>query len=227
MNNLETCQQILEYRFKDVTLLDRALTHSSIKSSTCPSNERMEFLGDAILGMIISEHLFASFPEYDEGDLTKIKSVVVSAPTLAQVVQRKGLNNYVSVGKGILKKRAIPRSILANLFEAFIAAIYLDGGIQYAKKFVLDNLADEITHVLQNQHQRNWKSILQQYSQKHFAATPTYEVIHEDGPDHSKNFEVTAKVSGRAFKTARGNSKKEAEQSAAREALVELKANYD
>jgi len=227
MDNLERCQQTLEYRFKDVKLLDRALTHSSIKSSTCPSNERMEFLGDAILGMIVSEHLFSCFPEYDEGDLTKIKSVVVSSPTLAQVVQRKGLHNYVSVGKGILKKRTIPRSILANLFEAIIAAIYLDSGIQYAKKFVLDNLSDEIVHVLQNQHQRNWKSILQQYSQKHFAATPTYEVVQEDGPDHSKNFEVTAKVGGRAFKAAWGNSKKEAEQNAAREALVELKADYD
>jgi ribonuclease-3 len=227
MDNLERCQQILDYRFKDLTLLDRALTHSSIKTPTCPSNERMEFLGDAILGMIISEHLFACFPEYSEGDLTKIKSVVVSSPTLAQVVQRKGLSPYVSVGKGILKKRTIPRSILANLFEALVAAIYLDSGIQYAKKFVLDNLSDEIAHVLQNQHQRNWKSILQQYSQKHFAATPTYEVIQEDGPDHSKNFEVTAKVNGRAFKTAWGNSKKEAEQNAAREALVELKADFD
>jgi len=227
MNNLERCQQILDYRFKDVTLLDRALTHSSIKSPVCPSNERMEFLGDAILGMIISEHLFACFPEYNEGDLTKIKSVVVSSPTLAQVVQRKGMHSYVSVGKGILKKRTIPRSILANLFEALIAAIYLDSGMQHAKKFVLDNLSDEIMHVLQNQHQRNWKSILQQYSQKHFAATPTYDVVNEDGPDHSKNFEVVAKVNGRAFKPAWGNSKKEAEQMAAREALTELKADFD
>ena len=227
MDNLETCQQIIEYRFKDIRLLDRALTHSSIKSAESPSNERMEFLGDAILGLVISEHLFATFPEYDEGDLTKIKSVVVSSPTLANVVQRKGLDSHISVGKGILKKRTIPRSILANLFEALIAAIYLDSGMPCAKKFILDNLSDEISHVLQNQHQRNWKSILQQYAQQHLAATPTYEVVHEAGPDHSKNFEIIAKVNGRAFKPAAGASKKEAEQSAAHEALVELKADFD
>lgn len=222
MENPEKCQQIIGYQFKDIGLLERALTHSSIKSNARPSNERMEFLGDAILGMVISEHLFGIFPESNEGDLTKIKSVVVSSPTLSLIVQKLGLDNHVYVGKGILKKRTIPRSIQANLFEALIAAIFLDGGLEPAKKFILDNLADEVDQVLQNQHQCNWKSILQQHSQKHYAATPTYEVIKEEGPDHSKSFEVVARVNSRSFKPAWGASKKEAEQNAAKEALVEL-----
>lgn len=222
---LEKCQEILGYEFKEPALFERAITHSSVKSPTRPSNERMEFLGDAILGVIISEHLYSCFPEYDEGELTKIKSVVVSSPALARAAERMGLGDYVAVGKGILKKRNIPRSILANLFEALIAAIYLDGGMEHARKFILDQLSDEIDHVLQNRHQRNWKSLLQQYTQKHLAVTPTYHVVRQEGPDHFKAFEIVARVSNRAFKPAWGNSKKEAEQNAAREALAELKAD--
>lgn len=225
MDTLQKCQEMLDYQFKDLGLLERAMTHSSVKSPARPSNERMEFLGDAILGMIVSEHLFACFPEYTEGDLTRIKSVVVSAPTLARVSEAMGLSSYVAVGKGILKKRTIPRSILANLFEAIIAAIYLDGGMQYAKKFILEKISPEIEQVLQNQHMLNWKSILQQYAQKHFAATPTYQVMQENGPDHLKAFEIAARVNGRTFKPAWGNSKKEAEQNAAREALIELRVS--
>jgi ribonuclease-3 len=222
---LRQCEEILDYKFKDPSLFEQAITHSSVKTPSRPSNERLEFLGDVVLGLVISEHLYLCFPEYSEGDLTKIKSVVVSSPTLARVSQQMGLHAYVSVGKGILNKRTIPRSILANLFEALVAAIYLDGGMGHAKKFILERLSGEIEIVLQNQHQRNWKSLLQQYSQKHFAATPTYQVIKEEGPDHLKSFEVTAKVGGRSFKSAWGASKKDAEQNAAREALTELRAS--
>ncbi|RKY25828.1 MAG: ribonuclease III [Planctomycetota bacterium] len=227
MDDFEQCQECLGYHFENIELLERAVTHSSVKSPTRPSNERLEFLGDAILGMIISEHLFTRFPSYDEGDLTKIKSVVVSSPTLARAAQRMGLDSYIAVGKGILKKRVMPRSILANLFEAVIAAIYLDGGMEHARRFVLDSLSDGIEQVLRNQHQRNWKSLLQQYAQKHHAATPTYRVLHEEGPDHLKSFEVVARVNGRVFKPAKGFSKKEAEQNAAREAMAELLADID
>ena len=222
MESLQKCEQLLDYQFSHKEYLDRALTHSSVKSPAKPSNERLEFLGDAILGMVISEHLFRLFPEYDEGDLTRVKSVVVSAAALSRVVRYMQLDDCVVLGKGILKRKTIPRSIMANLFEALIAAIYLDGGIEEARRFVLDNLAGELENVLKDQHAKNYKSILQQLAQRQYATTPVYHVVDESGPDHLKSFEVVAILNGRSFRSAVGNSKKEAEQNAAREALLEL-----
>lgn len=222
MDTHHKCEQLVQYTFNQREHLERALTHSSVKSLTKPSNERLEFLGDAILGMVMSEHLFRLFPTYDEGELTRIKSVIVSSATLSRVVKNMGLSSSIIVGKGILKRKAIPRSIMANLFEALIAAIYLDGGIEHARKFVLENLASELDNVLENRHSRNYKSLLQQLVQREYATTPTYQVISEEGPDHMKNFEVTAVLNGRRFPAARGSSKKEAEQCAAQLALEEL-----
>ncbi|MEZ0230252.1 MAG: ribonuclease III [Planctomycetota bacterium] len=208
----------LAFRFQDVSHLEDALTHSSVKTDQRPSNERLEFLGDAVIGLVVSDFLYDSFPEKDEGELTRIKSVVVSADSLSAEGQRLGLADAVAVGRG-MKKDGLPSSILANVFEAITGAIYLDGGIEHARRFVLLNLAPSIERVLGARTGRNWKSLLQQYTQRLWAVTPTYEVARTAGPDHVKEFEVVALVKGDVRGAGRGRSKKHAEQDAARAAL--------
>ncbi len=222
---LNECQNIIGYTFSDQSYLDRALTHSSAKTPTMRSNERQEFLGDAILGLCISEYLFKTFSTFDEGELTKIKSVVVSSSTLAAEVERMGLAQFIRMGKGIGTRGSVPKSILADLFEAIVAAIFLDGGLEEARTFVLSSLVKHIDTVLDDKHPKNYKSLLQQFSQRELLATPVYQVVREDGPDHIKTFEVVAIVRGKRFKPAVGNSKKEAEQRAAREALTDLQTS--
>jgi ribonuclease-3 len=208
----------LAFRFQDVSHLEDALTHSSVKTSERPSNERLEFLGDAVIGLVVSDFLYDAFPEKDEGELTRIKSVVVSADALAAEAQRLGLDGDVEVGRG-MKKDGIPRSILANVFEAITGAIYRDGGIEHARRFVLRNLEPSIERVLGARSGRNWKSLLQQYTQRLWAVTPTYEVARTVGPDHQKQFQVVALVKGEVKGAGTGPSKKHAEQVAARAAL--------
>ena len=211
----------LGYRFLDALLLEDALTHSSAKTDKRTCNERLEFLGDAILGLVISEFLYTAFPDRDEGELTRIKSVVVSAPALSHEAKRLGLEQVVDVGRGV-QKDGIPSSILANVFEAVTGAIYLDGGLEPARRFILNNLADPIEGVVRARHSLNWKSLLQQLTQRLWAETPTYEVARELGPEHGKEFEVVALVKGEVKGAGRGRSKKLAEQSAARAALESL-----
>ena len=139
-DKLVDCQKKLAYSFKNIKLLENALTHTSFKTPFNPSNERLEFLGDAILGMVISEHLFKKFPDYSEGKLTKIKSVVVSRATLAKIGTEMGLKKYISVGKGLKESTSFPKSLIANVFEAIIAAIYMDGGLKVAYDFTLKSL---------------------------------------------------------------------------------------
>ena len=222
--SLSRCEAKLGHAFRDPGLLVKALTHSSSKTAESPSNERLEFLGDSILGMVVSEFLYSSFPDYTEGQLTRIKSVVVSSRTLGKETERLGLDEHVTVGKGIAVKKSLPRSLLANVFEAVIAAIYLDGGIDPARRFVLESLRPEIEKVLQNQHHKNYKSLLQHYVQKQFNEVPVYRVMDEQGPDHFKYFQVAAIVRGDEWGVAWGRNKKDAEQLAARDALKALRA---
>jgi ribonuclease-3 len=216
----EACERIVGYSFRNPSLLDLAMTHSSSKTTDGVCNERLEFLGDAILGMVISKYLYDNFPEYSEGDLTRVKSVVVSRPILAVCAREMGLQDFVRVGRG-LGQRKLPRSVLANIFEAIIAAIYEDAGLERATKFVLDHLAEQVQTVVQDRHEKNYKSILQQYAQKEMTATPTYRVTTQKGPDHAKQFEVIAVINGKDFASGWGRSKKEAEQKAA-ELTLEL-----
>jgi ribonuclease-3 len=218
-DRLRECQEAIGYLFRSPDLLRKALTHSSIKDAQNPSNERLEFLGDSILGMIVSEYLYATLPEVDEGELTRVKSVAVSASVLAKCAKRLGFEEFLRVGKGIAMRARLPRSILANAFEAVTAAIYLDADLADARLFVLQNLALRIEEVLEDRHTRNYKSLLQQVTQRDFSATPTYRVVSEEGPDHQKRFSVVAEIDGTAYEAATGRSKKEAEQEAARHAL--------
>lgn len=218
----ERCQQLIGYRFQDPSLIVSALTHASVASSRAHSNERMEFLGDSILGMVVCEQIFRSYPEYLEGDLTKIKSVVVSRRVCAKISKKLGLEKCLIVGRGMMR-HGMPRSLLSDVFEAIVAAVFLDGGLDVARKFILSHIEPEIRLAAEGQSGGNYKSLLQQMAQGDLRGTPVYRVVGESGPDHSKYFEVAAEISGRRFTSAWGRNKKEAEQRAAGNALSELR----
>ncbi|MCS6975542.1 MAG: ribonuclease III [Gemmatales bacterium] len=219
---LEDCQERLEYRFRDADLLRAALTHASGADSRLTSNERLEFLGDAVLGLIVCERLYEKFPEFLEGDLTKIKSEVVSRRTCAQVSRRLGLDDFLVLGKGLSQGPVVPASVLADVFESLVAAIYLDGGLDAARQFVLRYMGPEIERVVEGAHGGNYKSLLQQVAQREFGTTPTYQLLDEKGPDHSKCFKVAAVIGRNSYAPAWGRNKKEAEQKAALNALCQI-----
>ncbi len=216
---LSECQSAIGYSFNDTVVLEKALTHTSCKLENNYSNERLEFLGDAILGMIVSDYLYRILPQCSEGELTKIKSVVVSQATLARVSLEAQLKDFLSVGRGLNDRNFLPKSLLANVFEAVVAAIYLDGGLEPAYNFTIKYLKKEIDIVCKDQHEKNYKSILQQYSQREYGVTPCYRVLQQIGPDHGKSFEVSVLIKDNEYGKGWGKSKKEAEQSAAKETL--------
>ena len=218
----ERAQKIIQYTFRNPDLLKESLTHASVADHRLLSNERMEFLGDAVLDLIICEALFKRFPEYLEGDLTKIKSAVVSRRTCAEVSTETGLIDLLIIGKGISSREALPSSLAAAVYESIVAAIYLDGGFDVVKEYVLRTMTPKIESIASNTHQQNFKAVLQQHAQKILGATPAYELLDEKGPDHSKCFEVCVVVDGRRFSSAWGPNKKMAEQKAALLALEEL-----
>ena len=218
------CQRRIGYEFRDPALLVAALTHASGAQHRLASNERLEFLGDAILGFLVCETLYRAFPESLEGDLTRIKSVVVSRETCSRISERLGLIDFLIVGKGLSAGRPVPESVLSDLFESLVAAIYLDGGMDAVRPFVARHVGPEIEEVASGAQGCNHKSLLQQWSQRDFGITPTYEVLEEAGPDHSKTFHVSAQIGGRRYAPAWGRNKKEAEQRAASNALGELRA---
>lgn len=220
---LRECQERIGYRFRDPELLVQALTHASVADSRVDSNERLEFLGDAILGFVICEELYRRFPEYLEGELTKIKSAVVARRTCAGISAELGLTDLLFLGKGMSSRSRLPGSLAAAALESIIAAIYLDSGrLDPARRFILDQLGERIAEAAASQNQSNFKSQLQQHAQKQHGSTPVYELLDEQGPDHSKCFEVCVQINGRRFPSAWGPNKKEAEQKAAQIALREL-----
>lgn len=223
-DRLEACQEAIGYRFGEPFWLQKALTHSSNRSDAGLSNERMEFLGDAILGMIVSEYLFEKYRGYTEGELTAIKSIVVSRRALVRHSRALGLDRFLSVGRGMGDADRLPSSVVANVFEAVVAAIYLDRGLGAARQFVLANLQDDIDDAEQTKHQKNYKSLLQQFSQRELACTPVYRVMEEAGPDHAKSFRVVTIIDDTEYGTGWGRNKKEAEQRSAKESLAILRA---
>jgi ribonuclease-3 len=216
---LDACQRAVHYHFRDVSLLENALTHSSIKSHDRPSYERMEFLGDSVIGLVIAEYIYNLLPDCDEGELTKVKSLVVSTDGLADAAKDCGLDKFLAVGRGILMKDAVPRSLIADVFEGVVGAVYLDRGYETVRLYVLDLLGPRIKEAISDRGARNFKSVLQQVAQRDFGETPFYEVLRESGPEHARVFEVVAVVGRRRFGVARAATKKEAEQAAAKLAL--------
>ena len=219
---LQQIEQTIGYKFSNRKLLIKAFTHSSAAENRLLSNERLEFLGDTILAIVICETLFERFPSYLEGDLTKIKSMLVSRRTCARVCGKLALQKLLKVGKGMSSSRALASSLAAGLLEAVIAAIYIDDGFASARDFILKHFGPFIDEADAEQSQGNFKSLLQQWAQQQLDATPVYELLDEKGPDHDKCFESAVVIAERHFPSAWGTNKKEAEQKAAYNALVEL-----
>jgi ribonuclease-3 len=212
---------ILDYTFKNDKLIKHALRHSSAKAENLPSNERLEFLGDAVLGLVISDILYEKFPEKEEGELTSIKSEVVSRPILKDIAFKHGINSLIEKGKGI---KQMPDSILANTLEAILGAVYLDSGLSAASKIIKNIFSAKIDEISQRPYEINYKAMLQHISQKENNLLPEYRLAKTNGPAHDPIFEVTVKIGDKTFGPANGKTKKEAEQSVAKIALESLKA---
>ncbi len=219
---LQRCQQRIGYKFQKSSLLRQALTHASGASHRLASNERLEFLGDAILGLVVSELLYQHYPKELEGELTRIKSIVVSRRTCAKIARMIGLDEFLILGKGMEDQRRLPPSLAAGAFESLVAAIYLDGGHDAAAAFVRRFLLPEIEVAAQGDPGGNYKSLLQQVAQRDFGTVPNYLVMEEKGPDHRKSFKIQAQIHQQRFPPAWGRNKKEAEQRAALNALSAL-----
>jgi ribonuclease III len=225
-------EQALGYRFNDPSHLVQAMTHASVAATRAVSYERLEFLGDAVLGMVVSESLFRRFPSLLEGEMTKIKSSVVSRQTCAAIARGLGLDGVLLLGKGMVlangnastvgRASHLPPSLAAAVFESMIAAIFLDGGFE-AVAGVLRPIVDPlIDKSALSGHQENFKSVLQQHAQQDLKITPVYRVLDERGPDHSKIFRVGVELGGVMHEPAWGLTKKQAEQLAALKALRSL-----
>lgn len=219
---LEEAQRIIGYTFENQAQLSIALTHASSSDTRLASNERLEFLGDAVLGMIVCDYLYQNFPSLLEGDLTKIKSAVVSRRTCARIASELGIDRLLLLGKGMRTRQALPASLSAAVVESVIGAIYLDAGLEAARAFVMPLLEPHISVVANSGHQQNYKSVLQQYAQQKLNASPTYVLLDEQGPDHAKCFEVCVDVGGTRYESCWAASKKQAEQQAALRALETL-----
>lgn len=233
INNLEELQKKIEYNFKDINLLHWALTHSSYanehKKQKIIYNERLEFLGDSILGLIVSEYIFIKYTNYPEGDLTKLRATVVCEPSLSYLAKKIDLGKYLMLGKGEEATGGRERvSILADAFEALIGAIYLDGKIENAKVFVLKYLSPIIQNAVNGVELFiDYKTHLQELLQKSIKAKIEYNVVLEEGPDHSKTFHIEVTVKDKVLGKGIGRSKKEAEQNAAKSALDKLGEKYE
>lgn len=218
------------YHFDDPDLLLLALTHRSFvnenRDLSTEHNERLEFLGDAVLGVIISDYLYKYLPSTPEGELSFLRSRIVEATSCMALVQKLNVEEYLLLGKGEKMNDGRGReSILADLFEALIGAIYLDGGLNAAKNFIFNNFSYDINEIMRRP-VHNWKALLQDFAQKERAITPSYKVISESGPDHNKQFLVAVLLGNEEAGRGEGTSKKDAQQKAAENALINLKVNY-
>jgi len=220
--SVERIEKALGYHFSDLALLKQSLTHASAAQSKLASNERLEFLGDSVLGLVICQALFEKFPNYREGDLTKIKSKLVSRKTCSMITAELDIEELFKIGPGMQKSNALKGSIAAAMLESIIAAIYIDGGFDIAKKFILRVFGPLIEQSDAAEHQENYKSLLQQYAQQELEANVMYEILDEKGPDHNKCFESAVVIDKKRYQSAWGTTKKESQQIAAFNALVEL-----
>jgi len=225
--SLEELSDALGVRFRDLTLLNQALMHRSYvhdaELSRGESNERMEFLGDSVLGLLVNEHLYCRYEKRQEGRLTKIKSLVVSETVLSRTAEALSLGEYVLLSENERSSGGGKRaSILADAFEAVIGAVYLDSGLAAARKFVERHLLSNIDELLEVDEYKNYKSMVQEYAQKQFGSRPRYRVVSARGPEHERTFFVELRLGGRALGRGEGRNKKEAEQMAARSALRKL-----
>jgi ribonuclease-3 len=227
---LDEAQQAIGYTFRNVRLLDEALTHTShvneLKEKSLPDNERLEFLGDAVLALIVSEQVASACPDSTEGTLSKLRARLVSETSLARAARRLELGKLIRLGRGEeLTQGRDKDSILANALEAVLAAMYRDGGLEAARAFALKAFAQELREATSNSGlpSDDYKTQLQEWCQREHDSTPQYVTTKESGPDHQKQFDVQVLVQGKIVGHGTGRSKKEAEQAAAHEALEHVK----
>lgn len=228
-NMLSRLQEKLGYRFRDVTVLRDALVHRSYHSGTAEedqpshSNERMEFLGDSVLSLVVNDFLYHRYQNKSEGELTKMKSVIVSKQILAHLAKRINLGACVLVSENAQKAGVSEmESVLADTLEAVFGAVFIDGGFEAARHCVLKILPDELGEIVYKEDTINYKSLLQEYIQALHKIPPRYRVHSTTGPDHAKQFEVEVVVQGNILGTGTGKTKKHAEQEAAKEAYRRL-----
>jgi len=225
---LSSLEDNLCYRFKDIALLRQALQHRSYvneqRDLALKDNERLEFLGDAVLELVISHILMKQFPESAEGELTRMRATIVNESRLAAVAQRLNLGQYLLLGRGeALAHGEKKKSILADTLEAVIAAVYMDGGLEPVFEVIKRQFSELISQVKEKLTEEDFKSQLQELVQARFKVVPHYEVVAERGPDHNKTFEVCLKIGEFLTTHGTGKSKKTAEQAAAQLALEKLK----
>lgn len=221
---MKTLEEKLGYTFRDPSLLENALTHSSCANESrgkLQSNERLEFLGDSILGMVVAEHLFRNHPDLPEGELTRTRAALVCEDSLVEVAQVLGLGGYLKLGKGEEAGGGRNRpSIRADAVEAVLAAVYLDGGIGSARKIIQKYiLSKEIAGMKSS---RDYKTALQELVQRESGQVLKYQLVGESGPDHDKRFFVEVLLNGQSVGRGEGRSKKEAEQMSAKSAIEKL-----
>ena len=227
---MKDIQKTLDYVFKQEALLSQALTHRSFshtpEQATAQHNERLEFLGDAVLGLVISERVWRIFPTYTEGQLSKLKAGLISRATLAKAAGRLRLGQWLRLGRGEeVSSGREKHSLLSNALEALIGAIYLDSGLEAARTFIDRVLSLELTD-LQDKPELSvggdWKSRLQEWVHKHDGASPQYRLVQESGPDHQKVFSIRVEIRGQVMGEGEGHTKKEAEQRAAEQAFAQV-----
>jgi len=222
--DLQELEKKLGITFKDKDLLTTALTHRSYLNENydthLSNNERLEFLGDAVLELITTEYLFKTYPERAEGELTSFRSALVKTASLSETAFELTIGDYIYMSRGeeVTGGRKRPY-ILANTFESLLGAIYLDQGYEVARKFVIEKLVPKISQIIENRLDIDPKSKLQEVSQEVLNYTPVYELVSADGPDHDKEFVMAVKITNRIFGQGKGKSKQEAEQNAAQAAL--------
>lgn len=210
--------------FTNKKLLEQAFIHRSYINENSGSkfshNERLEFLGDAVLELVVTSYLYLKYPDRDEGELTAYRSALVNAVIIGEVAQALGMNEYLLLSKGEAKDIGKARSyILANTYEAYVGAVYLDQGYDVAEKFIAGTLFDKIDTIVAKKLWRDAKSLVQEKAQEYVNVTPSYKVLSEAGPDHDKHFTIGIFFGDEKIAEGKGHSKQEAEQSAARSAL--------
>lgn len=229
MEQLNSLQDRIKFKFSDIKLLNKALTHRSYaneNSETLKHNERLEFLGDSVLDILVSDYLVHEYSEFAEGTLSKIRAAVVNETCLAKLAKNIKLGNYLLLGRGEdLSGGREKASILADTFEALAGAVFCDGRFDAASNIFLPLLIEEITKTAQSWSFRDFKSDLQEYTQNKLVCIPSYRVVREIGPDHAKKFEVVVMIKNEVEGKGFGRSKKEAEQAAAKMAMENFSHN--
>ena len=222
MDKLDELQKILDVRINDKKLFEIALIHKSwaVENKNKLNNERLEFLGDSVLAVIVAEYLYKTFPEKSEGELSKLKAVLVSKPQLAKWAKQIKLNEFILISKSEEKSGGRKKeSILASVFEAILGAMYLDIGIEECRKFMYKNFL----FVTKEVEIQDYKSVLQEIVQKHYKKLPQYTIVKENGPDHDKEFDCVVKIDEEVLGFGIGKTKKQAQQNAAKQAVEKLK----